>query len=200
MGAPPSNSVEIPNVTCPFCGLLCDDLTVTRTGGSLEVTSGPCAIAARGFAGVPAPSAPMARIRGESTTVDAAIAEAARLLSQARQPLLGGLSTDLAGARAAARLADRVGGVVDHMNSAVSLRNLLVLQDGGWVTTTLSEVRNHADLLVIVGSDISRRHPRLVERTVLHRETLYDSERSCRLLLLGVEPGSIELAGARVPV
>ena len=28
------------NVTCPFCGLLCDDLQVTRTGSTLKVSNG----------------------------------------------------------------------------------------------------------------------------------------------------------------
>ena len=134
MGALPSNSAEITNVTCPFCGLLCDDLTVARGDGTLRVSGGACAIAARGFGGVPAPSPPVARIGGRAVTLDEAIAEAARLAGAARQPLIGGLSTDLAGARAAARLADRIGGVVDHMNSTASLRNLLVLQDAGWIT------------------------------------------------------------------
>ena len=58
------------------------------------------------------------------------------------------------GARAAGRLADRLGGVLDHMNSAAVLRNLMVLQDSGWITTTLSEVRNRADLLIVAGGDI----------------------------------------------
>jgi formylmethanofuran dehydrogenase subunit B len=191
MGAPPSNSADITNVTCPFCGLLCDDLTVASQRGALRVTGGACAIGAREFGSAPAPSAPIARISGRDVPLHQAIAEAARLIGAAHQPVIGGLATDLAGVRAAARLADRVGGVVDHMNSAASLRNLLVLQDGGWITTTLSEVRNHADLLVVVGSDLSRRHPRFFERVLGQRETLYGTDRRCDVVLLGspLSPG-----------
>lgn len=185
MAAPPSNPADITNVTCPFCALLCDDLTIAQNAGALRVTAGACPVAARGFGSVPAASAPVARIAGRAVPVAEAVAEAARLLGVARQPVIGGLSTDLAGARAAARVADRTGGVIDHMNSAVALRNLLVLQDAGWVTATLSEVRNHADLLVVVGTDLSRRHPRFLERCVANRETLYGTERHCDLLLLG---------------
>ena len=36
------------NVTCPFCGLLCDDLQVTRTGSTLKVSNG-CPRATAGF-------------------------------------------------------------------------------------------------------------------------------------------------------
>lgn len=185
MASPPNASAEITNVTCPFCGLLCDDLTVASSGGALRVTSSGCPVAARGFAAVPAPSAPVARVGGQPASLKEAIAEAVRLFGASHQPLIGGLSTDLAGARAAARLADRTGAVLDHMNSSASLRNLLVLQDGGWVTTTLSEVKNHADLLVMVGGEISRRHPRFLERCVTNSQTLYGTERSCDVVMIG---------------
>jgi formylmethanofuran dehydrogenase subunit B len=56
-----------------------------------------------------------------------------------------------------------MGGVVDHMNGGAQFRNWLAFQDGGWMTTTLSEVRNRADLIVLAGTDASR-YPRFFER------------------------------------
>ncbi len=110
---------------------------------------------------------------------------AARLLTAARQPIIGGLGTDVEGARAAGRLADRCGGVLDHMNTAAAIRNVLVLQDGGWITTTLSEIRNRADLLVVAGGDIVSRFPRFFERCIANRETLFGGERNCEVIFLG---------------
>lgn len=188
MGAPPSNSADITNVTCPFCGLLCDDLTVTSHQGVLRVTQGICTGGTRAFPAVPAPAAPIARIKGRDVRLEDAIAEAAQLIGKAHQPIIGGLSTDLAGARAAARLADRTGAVVDHMNSAAMLRNLLVLQDGGWVTTTLSELRNHADLLITIGTDLVNRHPDLLPRYINNRETLFGTA-PCEVVQLAPQPG-----------
>ncbi len=43
--------------------------------------------------------------------LDAAVAEAARLLGASRLPVIAGLGTDIAGARAAIALAERIGGV-----------------------------------------------------------------------------------------
>ncbi len=37
------------NVTCPFCGLLCDDLEVARTGSTLKVVKNGCPRSAAGF-------------------------------------------------------------------------------------------------------------------------------------------------------
>jgi formylmethanofuran dehydrogenase subunit B len=124
-------------------------------------------------------------VAGRAATLPQAVAEAARLLRDARCPLFAGLATDVAGARAATALAERCGGVLDHLNSAAAARNTLALQDRGWITTTLAEVRNRADLLVVAGSDIARRFPRFFERCIANRETLFGGERRCDVVLLG---------------
>lgn len=184
------NSEPAPSLACPFCGLVCDDLTAQVAGGRLVVQAGGCAMASTGFtrAATAAPVTP--RIGGRAASFEEAIAESARLLRAARQPIIGGLGTDVAGARAAGRLADRCGGILDHMNSAAAMRNVLVLQDGGWITTTLSEIRNRADLLIVAGGDIVSRFPRFYERCIGNRETLFASDRSCEVILLGAAPAS----------
>jgi formylmethanofuran dehydrogenase subunit B len=174
------------SVTCPFCGLVCDDLSVAPGPAGLDVRANGCALALRGFTRPAAPGIP--RIAGRATTLVEAAAEAARLLGRARRPLFGGLGTDVAGARAAGRLADRTGGVLDHMNGAGAVRNLLVLQDGGWITTTLSEIRNRCDLLLCAGGDITSRFPRFFERTIAARDTLFGSDRRCEVVFLGRGP------------
>ncbi len=175
----------VSNVGCPFCGLVCDDLTIGGAGGRLTVQANGCRIAAAAFERVPPPGWSQPRIAGRPVRLEAAAAAAARLLADAHQPLIAGLATDVAGARAAGRLADRCGGVLDHMNSAASIRNVLALQDGGWVTTTLSEIRNRADLLIVAGTDIVSRFPRFFERCVENRETLFGGERQCEVVFLG---------------
>jgi formylmethanofuran dehydrogenase subunit B len=102
-----------------------------------------------------------------------ALARAAAILDSSRQPLFAGLGADVDGVRAILGLADRVGGVVDHMGSEGLFRNLRVLQDVGWVTTTLSEVRNRADVLLVVGPDPAPVFPRFYERCVEVSQTLF---------------------------
>jgi formylmethanofuran dehydrogenase subunit B len=180
-------SGDISDVTCPFCGLVCDDLVVNATENRLAVRANGCALAVTGFQRV-VPEGASARIAGRAVTLREAADEAARLLRGARQPLIGGLATDVQGARAAGRLADRCGGVLDHMNSPAALRNTLVMQDSGWITTTLSEVRNRADLLLAVGTDIVGRFPRFFERCIANRETLFGGARRCEVVFLGRGP------------
>lgn len=201
MSASPANTVA---ATCPFCGLLCDDLIIATGGTGLEVRSNGCPVAVQGFGRTTTQTTP--RIAGRTATLAEAAAEAARLLRQSRRPVIGGLGTDVAGARAAGQLADRTGAVLDHMNGAGAVRNLLVLQDGGWITTTLAEIRNRCDLLILAGGDITSRFPRFFERTVAARDTLFGSDRSCQLVFLGGGPRAgqsldlpVEVIGCDVP-
>jgi len=178
----------ISGVTCPFCGLLCDDLVVAGGAGGLTVRENGCGLAVAGFERAGAAAAGTPRIGGRSSTLPEAAAEAARLLRDARQPLIAGLATDVAGARAVGRLADRTGAVLDHMNSAAAVRNLLVLQDGGWITTTLGEVRNRADLLLVAGGGVVSRFPRFFERCLERRETLFGDAHQCEVIFVGQGP------------
>ena len=159
------------NVACPFCGLACDDLTVAATPDRVSVREAGCGLSREGFERVLPETAP--RVAGQDATLDEAVARAAEILRASRQPLFAGLATDIAGLRAVMQLAERTGGIVDHLGADGFFRNLRVVQDSGWMTTTLSEVRNHMDLLLIVGPDPTPQFPRFHERCVAPRQTLF---------------------------
>src|SRR5262249_60753908 len=62
-------------------------------------------------------------IRGKAVALDAAIAEGINLLSASRLPVIAGLGTDVAGVRAAIKLAEPLGGVIGHQHCEVLLRD-----------------------------------------------------------------------------
>jgi formylmethanofuran dehydrogenase subunit B len=90
-------------------------------------------------------------IDGRPVELQAACAEAARLLDKSRLPLVAGLGTDITGARAAIRVAQRLGGVIDHMHSGALLRDLDVMREASMMVTTPAETRVRADVLLVVG-------------------------------------------------
>jgi formylmethanofuran dehydrogenase subunit B len=90
-------------------------------------------------------------IAGEPVALDDGVAEAARLLSASRQPLIAGLGTDVAGARAAVALAKQVGAIVDHMHADVLLRNLEVMRSSGVLLIAPGEAYVRADTLLLIG-------------------------------------------------
>lgn len=168
---PGETSHTYDNVTCPFCGLLCDDLRVTRTGSTLKVSNG-CPRATAGFQRPLPPAKPM--VQGAEVPLEEAIKAAAALVRQAKLPLYGGMATDVAGARAIMAIADRTCGVVDHALSEGQYRNLRVVQTSGWIMTTLTEARNRADLFIIVGSDVHKLHGRFFDRIVTPDHTMFE--------------------------
>ncbi|HEX7440057.1 MAG TPA: formylmethanofuran dehydrogenase [Caldimonas sp.] len=140
--------------TCPFCPLACDHLGV-RVGAGMDplaLQGGECGRASRAlaqFAGLPSGAGP--EVDGEPCDLDTAAAAAARLLGASRQPLFGGLGTDVAGARALYPLACATGAICDCGAGEALMHGLRALQDRGQFTTTLAEVRTRADLIVFVG-------------------------------------------------
>jgi formylmethanofuran dehydrogenase subunit B len=177
-------------VVCPFCALLCDDLDVAAEGTALRVTAKGCPRAVESFAR-PLPAEPTPLVDTASATLEAALARAAAILRAAKAPLIGGLGTDTAGLRAALRLAEATGAVLDHAHGAGLGANLLALQTGGWVTATLAEARNRPDLVLLVGGDGGASAPRLFERVLRPPSTL-DPERGAarRIVQLGGAPSA----------
>ena len=140
--------------TCPFCLLLCDDLSVraSAAGDAFELAAGRCTAAVRGLAQFSAtPSAATPQVDGRACDLLTAVAAAARVLAASRQALFGGLGTDVAGARALYRLACATGAICDPAGGAALMHGVRALQDRGSFTTTLAEVRTRADVIVCLG-------------------------------------------------
>jgi formylmethanofuran dehydrogenase subunit B len=185
------------NVACPFCGMLCDDLEVENNDGTLKVLKNGCGRATAGFERKLPASSP--QIRGKDVSLSEAVKEAAALIGKADSPLFGGLATGVEGMRAALALAERAGGVVDHALSEGQYRNVRVLQSAGWTTSTLTETRNRADLLIIVGSDIRKLHPRFFERIVSPPDSMFEVTAPKRtVVFIGEVPERKDAAGPQV--
>jgi formylmethanofuran dehydrogenase subunit B len=208
-----SNSIQHEHVACPSCGLLCDDLIISRQAdGTLTPSSNACEKSIRFFSQSAVSNSP--RIAGAQTSLQAATAKAAALLKNACQPVFGGLGTEVQGMRAVMRLAESTGATLDHMNSVSSLRNTLVVQNSGWMVTTLTEVRNRVDLLLVIGTDIVSYNPRFFERNVWNSESMFGQDTSSREIVYlggrgldtshgisptGVKPTVLECDPAQLP-
>ena len=160
----------IADVTCPFCSLLCDDLVLRNYAGKLSIKKNDCPKAVHGFERIDPDISP--RIHGNDCTLEDAIGHAANIMSNARQPIITGLGTDINGSRAAMLLAETTGSIIDHSHSNGMMSNALILQTSGWMLTTLSELKNRADLIVFIGTDASTNYPRFFERFIWDQDSL----------------------------
>ncbi len=183
-------------VTCPACSLLCDDIVVQldEQQQSLKVLANGCAKSIEFFEQTITDSKPM--VNGNPVDLNTAIHKAAELLKFANQPLIAGLGTEVQGMRAVMHLADKTGATLDHMDSDATMRNTLVLQNSGWQTTTLTEVKNRVDLLLVIGTDIVSNLPQFFERIIWNESTLFEQDTSTReVIYLGSGNGLDTSAG-----
>jgi formylmethanofuran dehydrogenase subunit B len=127
-------------------------------------------------------------IDGRPVALHVAISEAAKLLAACRAPVLAGLGTDIAGARAAIALAQRRGAAVDHMHADTVLRDLAVMREAGTMVTTPSEARLRADVLLLIGAGLVEAWPQLAERLAL-RSAGPPADRSTARRLIWLCPG-----------
>ena len=147
-------------VTCPFCGVTCDDLEVHVEDGQIREVKNACVLGRDTFLhhlkGLATP-----RIDGKAATVDACIEAAAEILARAKYPLIYGLdSTELHAQRKAIELADLIGANIDHTSSICHAPSLQAVQTVGLPTCTMGEVKNRADLVIFWGCNPAEAHPR----------------------------------------
>lgn len=108
---------------------------------------------------------PACLIEGQPSPLDDAIERAARILNEARYPVVVGLGETTAEAqRVAVTIADWAGACIDSAHSGDGGPAALALQEVGEVTCTLGEVRNRGDLIIFWGCNPVETHPRHLSR------------------------------------
>lgn len=156
--------------TCPFCPLLCDRFQARPDAhGVPQLHGSDCSVARNGLAACAVPAGTTPRLGGQPCTLAAAVRAAATHLAAARQPLIGGLGTDVAGGRALFALARATGAIADPAAGRALAQVLRAQQDRGGYTTTLAEVHERADLIMMVGSWAPQRVPELLPRVLQGR-------------------------------
>ena len=177
---------EIVEVPSPFCGIGTDDLIIKVDGLKVSVVENGCAVNTRAFEHPITDT--KARINGKEVELNEAISHAASLMKNANYPVIGGCATDVNGMRGLLALADRTGAVVDNANFNNARKNILALQDSGWMTTTLAEVKNRCDLLLIVGTDLEGFAPRFFEKYLWNEAMFLENTSDREIIYLGTKP------------
>ncbi len=178
---------EITEVPSPFCGIGTDDLIIQVDGNSLKVKENGCAVNTPAFEQTIQNTSPT--IAGKEVSLDEAVGKAADLLRDSNQPVIGGCATDVNGMRALMALADRNGAVVDNMGFGGAKRNFLAMQDSGWMNTTLAEIKNRCDYLLVIGIDLEVFAPRFFERYLWNEASMFLPDTSDRkIVYLGKGP------------
>ena len=166
-------SRTVTDVICPFCGTLCDDIevVVSDDGKELHEVYNACAIGAEKFLHSQAKDRiTRPRMRQEDgswkeITYDEAIDYTARMLINAKKPLMYGWSSTNCEAQAiGSEIGELVGAVVDNTATVCHGTSLIAVQDIGIPSCTLGEIKNRADRILFWGCNPAHAHPRHMSR------------------------------------
>jgi formylmethanofuran dehydrogenase subunit B len=151
----------VEDATCTFCGCVCDDITLTVEGDRITEAKRACALGKSWFFSHQLDDIPACLIEGKPAPVEDGINRAARILAEARYPIVYGLSDTTSEAqRVAVSIGDWIGGCVDTTTSVCHGPSGIAFQDVGEVTCTLGEIANRGDLIIFWGSNPAESHPR----------------------------------------
>ena len=71
------------------------------------------------------------------------------------------------------------------MGSDAAMHNYRVLQDKGYILTTLAEVKNRADLIIFAGTDLSSQgFDRFYERYLWNQHSMFDLDANDRDIVI----------------
>ncbi len=159
----------ISNVTCPVCGSLCDDIEVLVENNKIVKVRNACGLGESKFLNYNGHRLrkPLIRKNGKlvETSNEEAIRKSAEILADAVYPILYGWSnTSCEAIRVGLELSEEVGGVIDNTSTVCHGPSVLSIQDVGYSTCTLGQIRHRADLVIYWASNPWNAHPRHIER------------------------------------
>lgn len=160
---------EITDALCPFCGCLCDDITVVVENNKIIEAKNACKLGTAKILGHHRINAPMIRDSKngdfKEVSYDEAIDKAATLLAHSKRPLLYGWASALCEVhKKGILLAEELGGIIDNTASVCHGPSALAVHEKGAPTATLGQVKNRSDVVVFWGCNPVQAHPRHMGR------------------------------------
>ncbi|VUT27580.1 MAG: formylmethanofuran dehydrogenase subunit B [Candidatus Syntrophoarchaeum sp. GoM_oil] len=153
----------ITDVVCPLCGCLCDDIEVIVEDGKISNVKKACPLGKNKIMGHHRIEAPMVRENGrlKEVSYDEVIERSAKILAEAKRPLLYGWASLISEAqRKGVELGEELGAVIDTTASVCHGPTVLGVQGRGAPGCTLGQVKNRADLIIYWGCNPQEAHPR----------------------------------------
>lgn len=185
----------IADAPCTACSCVCDDIILSVAGEQIVAAEHACARGEQWFLRPRAADLPACRIRGQAASLDEGIERTARLLTEARYPLVYGLSQMACEAqRVAVAIADWIGGNLDTPTSVTHGPTGVAFQGVGEVTCSLGEIANRGDLVIFWGANPAESHPRHLSRYSLFPHGMFVPRGRADRTCIVVDPRNTETA------
>ena len=171
----------ITDALCPFCGCLCDDLTIVVEDNKITDVKQACKLGSAKIMGHHRIEAPMMRKDKNSefkeVSYEEAINEAANILSNSKRPLLYGWASAVCEVhKKGILLAEELGAIIDNTATVCHAPSTLAVHEKGLPSATLGQIKNRADVIVFWGSNPVHAHPRHMGRYSVFAKGLFSEK------------------------
>ncbi len=192
-------------VICSGCSLLCDDIIIRSDGLYIDEVLGACLKGKERFDQVISNNRllnPQIRMNGkmEKESYDAAIAKVVDIIKNSQKPLLYGFSTVSCEAQIKGiELAELINGFIDSNSIICQGKVLNKSKEAGITLTTITEIINKADLLILWGANAAESIPRLLNKALFSRGKFRMTGREIKTLIVidPVKTASFGVMGVR---
>ena len=151
----------IKDATCTFCGCVCDDIDLSVKDNHIVEAKRACVLGKAWFLNHSIEDRPSCLIDGQPASVEEGVRRAAEILTEAKYPIVYGLSDSPCEAqRVAVSIVDWIDGTIDTTTSVCHGPSGMAFQSVGEVTCSLGEVINRGDFIMFWGSNPAESHPR----------------------------------------
>jgi len=177
-------------VPCSGCSLLCDDVLINTDGIFIHEIIGACLKGKERFDQVTAKNrilSPLIRVNGELKKIsrDTALKKTIEIIKQSSRPLLYGFSNICCEAQLKGiELAKKINGFIDSNSTICQGQVLEISKEMGTTLTTITEIINKADTLIVWGANIAESIPRLLNKVLFSRGKFRMTGREIRTLLI----------------
>jgi len=191
--------------TCSGCSLLCDDIIVQNDGIFISKIIGACLKGKERFDQVVAKNritSPLIRKNGDLIEVswDEAMNSVVEIIKKSKKPLLYGFSNVTCEAQETAiKLARKINGFIDSNASICQGKFLNKAKSLGINFTTITEVINKGDLIILWGANPAETIPRLLNKLLFSRGKFRMTGREIKTLVIidPVKTASFGVMGVR---
>jgi len=183
---------RVENVPCPFCGDLCDHITIELKGERIVKNIGGCAISISKFLNYHRDRILKPMIRDEfgklkEVDLETAINKAAEILANAKYPLLYGWSSTCNEAiELGVELAEVTRGVIDNTSTLCHGPTALGAQEVGTARATLGIIKHLANLIIFWGCNPIHAHPNHIVRFVLSEGKYIKGRKDRKVVVIDV--------------
>ena len=191
--------------TCSGCSLLCDDIIVQSDGIFISEVIGACLKGKERFDQVSAKNriaSPLIRKNGELIEVswDEAMNSAVEIIKKSNNPLLYGFSNVTCESQEVGiKLAREINGFIDSNASICQGKFLSKAKSLGINFTTITEIINKGDLIILWGANPAETIPRLLNKLLFSRGKFRMTGREIKTLAIidPVKTASFGVMGVR---